>query len=80
MADHAPGSFPIGEDLFMEARAFALSIVAIRRAQGKRNPTDFPVGTPEWAAVVEDFAADILRLPADALRRLSEVVRSKTPE
>jgi hypothetical protein len=51
----------------MEARAFALSIVAIRRARGKPNPADFPVGTPEWAAVIEDFASDILRLPADSL-------------
>jgi hypothetical protein len=67
MADHTPDPFPVGADLYMEARAFALSIVAIRRARGKPNPADFPVGTPEWAAVIEGFASDKLRLPADSL-------------
>ena len=61
MADHSPDPFPVSKDLFLEARAFALSLVAIRRACGRPNPADFPVGTLEWAAVIEDFAADILR-------------------
>ena len=71
MTDKAPDALPTDRDLFMEARAFALSIVAIRRARGKANPADFVVGTPEWKAVVEDFAADILRLPTDTYRQFA---------
>jgi hypothetical protein len=76
MADYNPEPLPVGEDLFLEARALALSLVAIRRAQGKPNPADFAIGTPQWKAVVEDFAADILRLPSDRLARLAPVARS----
>jgi hypothetical protein len=46
---------------FQHARALSLSVGAIRRAQGKCNPNDFPVGSVEWHFAVEDFAGDVLR-------------------
>ena len=47
---------------YLEARALALSIAAIRKAQGKRNPVDYAVGSPDWETADEDFARDILRI------------------
>ena len=57
-------SNPFGPDhaQFLEARALALSIAAIRKAQGKRNPVDYAVGSPDWETADEDFARDILRI------------------
>jgi hypothetical protein len=46
---------------FLRARALSLSVGAIRKAQGKKCPGDFPVGTIEWHAVVEEFADDVLK-------------------
>jgi hypothetical protein len=46
---------------FQHARALSLSVGAIRRAQGKPNPNDFPVGSIEWHIAIEDFAGDVLR-------------------
>ncbi|CAN7239872.1 hypothetical protein [Caballeronia sp. 15715] len=46
---------------FQRARALSLSVGAIRKAQGKKCPGDFPVGTIEWHAVVEEFANDVLK-------------------
>jgi len=46
---------------FLRARALSLSVGAIRKAQGKKCPGDFPVGTIEWHAVVEEFANDVLK-------------------
>ena len=62
MIDIDSDSYPVGEQAFLQARAFALALVALRRARGKSNPADFEVGTPEWIAAVDDFAADIVRL------------------
>jgi hypothetical protein len=45
---------------FLHARALSLSVGAIRKAQGKVSPNDFPVGSIEWHAAVEDFANDVL--------------------
>lgn len=47
---------------YLEARALALSIAAIRKAQGKRNPVDYAVGSPDWEIADEDFARDVLRV------------------
>ena len=57
-------SFPFGpgHPQYLEARALALSIAAIRKAQGKRNPVDFAVGSPDWERAGEDFARDVLRI------------------
>jgi hypothetical protein len=46
---------------FQHARALSVSIGAIRRAQGKCNPEDFPVGSLEWHFAIEEFAEDVLR-------------------
>ncbi|MEW6347021.1 MAG: hypothetical protein AB1704_40850 [Pseudomonadota bacterium] len=47
---------------YLEARALALSIAAIRKAQGKKNPVDYAVGSPDWETADEDFARDVLRI------------------
>ncbi|MDR5854221.1 hypothetical protein P9239_12935 [Caballeronia sp. LZ062] len=47
---------------FQHARALSLSVGAIRRAQGKCSPNDFPVGSLEWHFAVEEFATDVLRV------------------
>lgn len=39
----------------------SLCVGAIRKAQGKKSPGDFPVGTVEWHVVVEEFANDVLK-------------------
>lgn len=50
----------IGNDpLRAEARSLAISIAAIRRACGKMNPRDFPVGTAEWESICIEFARDL---------------------
>lgn len=45
------------------ARAMTLSVAAIRKAQGKRNPQDLPAHSPAWQAVHDDFARDLQRAP-----------------
>lgn len=73
-----PAKVPRSEDndsLFLEARVLALSVVAIRTAQGKPNPSDVPVGTEQWAAVVADFAADLKRMPSEVLAHFSPETR-----
>lgn len=47
---------------YLEARALALSVAAIRKAQGKRNPVDYAVGSPDWETADEEFARDVLRI------------------
>lgn len=46
---------------YQRARALSLSVGAIRKAQGKKSPGDFPIGSVEWHATVEDFANDVLK-------------------
>jgi hypothetical protein len=79
MDDRRERSCNAGEQLFEEARALALALVAIRRAQGKANPADFPVGTPEWIAVIQDFAEDVLRAPVGNLARFAPLAQGKSP-
>lgn len=54
--------FGSADSQYLEARALALSIAAIRKAQGKRNPVDYAVGSPDWETADEDFARDLLRI------------------
>jgi hypothetical protein len=77
MDKYQPEKAPDSDQLFQEARAFAETLVAIRRAQGKLNPGDLPVGTPEWNSVIQDFAADVLRSPPGSLARFVPLVRGK---
>jgi hypothetical protein len=60
--EHSIPLEPDFPDEYLEARALALSIAAIRKAQGKKNPVDYAVGSPDWERVDEDFARDILRI------------------
>jgi hypothetical protein len=46
--------------LHQEAQALSLSVAAIRKAQGKKSPADFPVDSPEWHRVCMDFASDVV--------------------
>jgi hypothetical protein len=55
------GSSDSQDPHFQHARALSLSVGAIRRAQGKCNPDDFPVGSIEWHFAIEDFAGDVLK-------------------
>lgn len=49
-----------GSPLDMEAQSLGLSVAAIRKAQGKKNPDDFPVDSPEWNQSCEEFVNDVL--------------------
>ena len=62
MNDEQSIPFGPGHPQYLEARALALSIAAIRKAQGKRNPVDFAVGSSDWERAGEDFARDVLRI------------------
>ena len=46
--------------LHKEAQALSLSVAAVRKAQGKKSPEDFTVGSPEWQQVCLEFANDVL--------------------
>jgi hypothetical protein len=37
-----------GSPLHQEAQALSLSVALVRKVQGKKNPADFPVDSPEW--------------------------------
>lgn len=54
--------FGPGYPAYLEVRALALSVAAIRKAQGKKNPADYAVGSPNWEAADEEFARDLLRI------------------
>ena len=45
--------------LYLEAKALGLTIAAIRRARGKKNPQDFCVDSPEWQQSCAEFANDV---------------------
>jgi hypothetical protein len=45
---------------YLDARALTVTVSAIRKAQGKKNPQDLPMRPPEWQAVNEDFARDMM--------------------
>ncbi|PVX84439.1 hypothetical protein [Paraburkholderia unamae] len=54
--------YPQNHPIWLEARALEASIRAIRRAQGKKNPEDFPAGSPECAAAMDAFVRDVCRV------------------
>lgn len=52
----------------LEAHALTLTVLVIRKAQGKKNPHEVSVRSPEWHAVNQDFLRDVLlaqRSPLD---------------
>lgn len=61
MKDEPFVPFGPGHRRYLQARALALSVAAIRKAQGKKNPDSYPIGSPGWREVDEDFARDALR-------------------
>lgn len=69
---HEQPEFPKNDPIWVEARALEASIRAIRRAQRKRNPEDFPSDTPECLAVMEEFARDVSRVLALEIRDLDK--------
>jgi len=46
--------------LQLEAQSLGLSVAAIRKARGKKNPDDMPVDSPAWHQVCEEFVKDVL--------------------
>jgi hypothetical protein len=60
----APDPLPVRMRFLVheEVRGLTLALAAIRKTQGKTNPIDIEPGTPEWHAIVADFAAHLLRL------------------
>ncbi|CAE6775973.1 hypothetical protein R69927_04120 [Paraburkholderia domus] len=61
MEDDPYVPFGPGHPEYLQARALALSVAAIRKGRGKKNPDDYPIGSAGWAEVDEDFARDVLR-------------------
>jgi hypothetical protein len=53
---------PEHPSIWAEARALEASIRAIRRAQGKKNPEDFPPHSPECHAAMNEFVRDVCRV------------------
>lgn len=53
---------PENPSIWAEARALEASIRAIRRAQGKKNPEDFPRHSPESFAAMNEFVRDVCRV------------------
>lgn len=56
----------------LDVLARKIMVSAIRKAQGKADPRDFPVNSLEWYAAVESLASDVLtsfyrRIPAHRL-------------
>jgi hypothetical protein len=60
MENKKPFEIIPGSALHMEAQSLSLSVAAIRKAQGKKNPEDVPVDSPEWHQVCQEFANDVL--------------------
>ncbi|MGF6604538.1 hypothetical protein P3T23_009294 [Paraburkholderia sp. GAS448] len=50
---------------YPESQALGLSVAAMRKAKGLRNPDEFEPGTPEFAAAEEAFLRDVLRALGD---------------
>ncbi|SEB15349.1 hypothetical protein [Paraburkholderia sartisoli] len=52
--------FIYDKSLHMTARALALSVTTIRKAQKKNDAREFLVGTPDWQAAMEAFGHDVM--------------------
>ncbi|WP_433693266.1 hypothetical protein [Paraburkholderia phenoliruptrix] len=56
-----------------EVLALDSTVRIMRRVQGKKNPEDVPIGSPEWEAVSLEVMRDLCRAMGDdpdELRRL----------
>jgi hypothetical protein len=54
-----------GSALHGESQSVGLTVAALRKAQGKRNPNDFPVGSPEFEVLEVEFLQDVLAFLGD---------------
>ncbi|MEX3952004.1 hypothetical protein AB4Y40_30145 [Paraburkholderia sp. EG287B] len=70
--EHSP--FPNEETKWAMARNIEDAVRAMRRAQGKKNPEDFPRGSPEEEVTTAEFLHDVMR----AIDRISEVYGRKS--
>jgi hypothetical protein len=52
--------FIYDKSLHTTARALALSVKTIRKAQQRNDAGDFLVGTADWQAAMEEFAHDVI--------------------
>ncbi|CAG9193526.1 conserved hypothetical protein [Paraburkholderia tropica] len=59
---HDSSQLPEDDPIWAEARALEASIRAIRRAQGKKNPEDFPAGSDACLDAMEAFVRDVQRV------------------
>jgi hypothetical protein len=53
--------FGPGHPRYEESQALENAVRVTRKAQGKKNPEDFPYGSPEWHAADEDYMRDLYR-------------------
>lgn len=53
------------KSLHLTARALALSVKTIRKAQQKNDAGDFLVGTADWQAAMEEFGHDVIAALAE---------------
>ncbi|NPT35868.1 hypothetical protein [Paraburkholderia xenovorans] len=58
--------FIYDKSLHTTARALALSVKTMRRMRQKNDAGDFPVGTAEWQAVMEEFGRDVVTALAES--------------
>jgi hypothetical protein len=54
-----------GHRRYDEAMALEMTARTTRNGQGKKNPEDFPKGTPESDAATDDFLRDLLLAMGD---------------
>lgn len=56
-----------GDARNLQPRALALRVAAIRKPEVNQNATDYPIGSPGWPEVDEDFARDVRWTPSGDL-------------
>jgi hypothetical protein len=65
MNDKKPLQIIPGSALHAESQSVGLTVAALRKAQGKPNPNDFPVGSPEFEKFEAEFLQDVLAFLGD---------------
>ncbi|SAL49289.1 hypothetical protein [Caballeronia concitans] len=65
MNDKKPFEITPSASLHDAAKSIGLTVATLRKAQGKPNPNDFPVGTPEFEKYESEFLDDVLAFMGD---------------
>jgi hypothetical protein len=65
MNDKNPFEFPPGTSMRDAAQSVGLTVAAVRKAQGKPNPNDFPIGSAEFEKYEAEFLEDVLAFMGD---------------